>query len=292
VVDIDSDGIQDILMGIDAQEIMYYSGSDQGDSVPWLSSQGFLCSETQMIQVYQASPSLLDYDLDGVHDLVTGTGSGKIYVFLNKGTPESYCFEDEHIELEDENGVIDLGFYTSITVYDLDDDGLQDIIAGCHSDGSGYLYWLRRNGPGSPFPFQSPQPLCFLGDSAIVHESGIYPGVGDLNSDGVPELIVGEYYGETFIYNGISTGIQGGYHSTVSPLFLVRTNPAAGILVLETGSPGDIAVYDCAGRRMLQVNDTSEGIASIDVTSLPAGVYTVAHFSAYGESRALFTVVR
>lgn len=288
----DSDGIQDVLMGIDAQEIMYYSGSDQGDSVPWLSSQGFLCSETQMIQVYQASPALLDYDLDGVHDLITGTGSGKIYVFLNKGTPESYCFEDDFIELEDENGVIDLGFYTSITVYDLDDDGLQDIIAGCSSGDLGHLYWLRRNGPASPFPFQSPQPLCFMGDSAIVHESGIYPGVGDLNSDGVPELIIGEYYGETFVYYGVSTGIQESPYAPASHPVLVRTNPAAGILVLETGSPGDIAVYDCAGRRMLQVNDTSEGIASIDVTSLPAGVYTVAHFSAYGESRALFTVVR
>ena len=271
-MDIDSDGIHDILMGIDAQEIKYYSGSDQGDSVPWLSYQGFLCSETQMIQVLQASPALLDYDLDGVQDLITGTGSGKILVFLNKGAPESYCFEDEYIELEDENGVIDLGFYTAITVYDLDDDGLQDIIAGCHSDGYGYLYWLRRNGPGSPFPFQSPQPICFLGDLAIVHESGIYPGVGDLNSDGVPELIVGEYYGETFIYNGISTGIQGGYHSTVSPLLLVRTNPAAGILVLETGSPGDLAVYDCAGRCALQVNDASAGTVNVDVTSLPVGV--------------------
>jgi len=291
-VDIDSDGIQDVLMGIDAQEIMYYSGSDQGDSVPWLSYQGFLCSETQMIQVYLPSPALLDYDLDGVHDLITGTGSGKIYVFLNKGTPESYCFEDEYIELEDENGVVDLGFYTAITVYDLDDDGLQDIIAGCHSDGSGYLYWLRRNGPGSPFPFQSPQPICFQEDSAIVHESGIYPGVGDLNSDGVPELIVGEYYGETFIYNGISTGIQGGYHSTVSPLLLVRTNPAAGILVLETGSPGDLAVYDCAGRCALQVNDASAGTVNVDVTSLPVGVYTVSHINGSTENRAVFTVVR
>ncbi len=64
-MDFNSDGVIDLLVGTENGFIPLYTGSDNGDSVPLLSSEGYLNSLGYPIAHYQSSPCLYDYDSDG-----------------------------------------------------------------------------------------------------------------------------------------------------------------------------------------------------------------------------------
>ena len=72
----------------------------------------------------------MDYNADGLQDVLVGSAGGKIYVFLNTGTPENFSFDNGYFALADINGTVDLGFDAVLCTADLDTDGYTDIIAG------------------------------------------------------------------------------------------------------------------------------------------------------------------
>ena len=276
-------------MGTDSYTIALYSGSDSGDSVPLLSSEGYLQSNGTPISITEPSPCIYDYNKDGIDDLLVGSAGGKIYVFINTGTPENYSYNEGYFSLENENGVVDLGYDAIPQAVDLNGDMQVDLIVGYFISDEGHTAFLEGNGPEVMFNFAPPVDLCsYWGDSTITFQSPMYPFAGDINSDGSIDLVSGEYFGEMFLFMGEQgAGTSGGSHSQVrEPAFTVLSNPVSQTTLriqVDAADSSSLLVFDCSGRRISEKQvGTGSGEVNIDMANLPPGIYTVVLNSSHG----------
>lgn len=270
----------DLLVGTDSYKIALYTGSDSGDSVPLLSSEGYLQSNGTPISITEPSPCIYDYDRDGIDDLLVGSGGGKIYVFINTGTPENYSYNEGFFPMENANGVVDLGYDAIPQIVDLNGDMQVDLVVGYFVSEEGHVAFLEGNEPDSMFNFAPPIDLCsYWGDSTITFQSQMYPFAGDINSDGSADLVSGEYFGEMFLFMGEpGAGTSESSNSPVVKLaFTVLSNPVSQAhlqVQVETCGTSYLAIFDCSGREISK-EEVSSGNVTIDMQNLPCGVYTV-----------------
>lgn len=287
----------DLIVGTDSYNIALYTGSDAGDSVPLLSSEGYLQSNGTLISITEPSPCIYDYNRDGIDDLLVGSASGKIYVFINTGTPENYSYNDGYFPMEDQNGVVDLGYNAIPQAVDLNGDMQLDLIVGYFISDEGHTAFLEGNEPGSMFNFAPPVDLCsYWGDSTITFGSTMFPFAGDINSDGSADLVSGEYFGEMFLFMGEQgAGSSSGSHPQVwEHAFTVLSNPVSQTtLRIQVHAPGSssLLVFDCSGRRIAE-EQVSVGNTSIDMTNHPSGVYTIVLNSSSGISSQKVTFLK
>lgn len=284
-------------MGTDSYKIALYTGSDSGDSVPLLSSEGYLQSNGTPISITEPSPCIYDYNRDGIDDLLVGSAAGKIYVFINTGTPENYSFNEGFFPLETTDGVVDLGYDAIPQAVDLNGDMQVDLIVGHFISEEGHVAFLEGNEPGGMFSFAPPVDLCsYWGDSTITFQSQMYPFAGDINSDGSADLVSGEYFGEMFLFMGEQgAGTSPGSHpGGQEPAFTVLSNPVIDATLqiqVEAAGISHFTVFDCSGR-MISEKDVVSGYITIDMQNLPNGVYTVSLQSSFSISSQRITLLQ
>lgn len=220
VADLDGDGEQEIVVG--RSDGTLFALDSSGHALP-----GFPVhlgpSSGPLVDCIDQEPALADMDGDGDLEIVVGVDLGtksRLWVLDHDGSPHP---------LWPQNGV-SLGgaLFFSPAAVDLDGDGHLDIIMGGYSEAAGArLFVLDRTGqslPGFPksfsgFPLATaaaadilggPLPeLIFLGGDFQVHVLGStgqelpgwpipfngfrsVPAIGDLDGDGVKEIILGE----------------------------------------------------------------------------------------------------
>lgn len=152
-----------------------------------------------------AHPVLVDYNADGLLDLVVGNFSffqpfgerdARLYLYENIGTAEQPAFElidDDYLGLNQ----FSQNSYTFVPAFgDLDNDGDLDIVVG---EEFGQLFYAENvAGPNNPFEFSTWQ-YGYMGiDVGIASK----PQIVDLNRDNRPDLVIGEQNGNiNFIQN-------------------------------------------------------------------------------------------
>ncbi len=134
-----------------------------------------------------ASPRLVDWNADGLMDLVVSS-STEIYFYRNVGTPREPRFEAHAKALESRWGSVPLGL---VQMLDFNGDGLLDGANGPNI----YL----NTGRGSPGLFASPTSLLKAGQK-IEHLSGIgddwrFQRLFDLDADGRFDLMDADHAG-------------------------------------------------------------------------------------------------
>src|SRR3989339_551428 len=152
-----------------------------------------------------------DFDADGDIDLAVGayeynTGQGRVYIFYN-----DYDYGD-HASTADEiiTGEASSQFGTSMSVGDLNSDGKEDLVVGAvnYSSYRGRSYIFYNDG--------SYAASAASADEIITGEASSQFGnsldVGDLNSDGKEDLVVGafmynSFQGRIYIFYNDGTGI-------------------------------------------------------------------------------------
>ena len=146
-----------------------------------------------------AAPALGDVTGDGLIDLVIGSKtsassntSGTVTWLENVGTPTAPAFR--------ERGVLPIrgDFNYAPAIADLNGDSLPDLVIGTWRD---RVRWYRNTGTRT-------QPAWTLADTALVtitRGTNSTPTIGDLDGDGLPDLIVGEASGTLNVYRNTGT---------------------------------------------------------------------------------------
>ena len=133
------------------------------------------------------APCVCDFDHDGLHDLLVGSGSdGNVYYYRNTNTANTPVFAPG-IQLK--VGATSFGTYlgSRATPYwhDWDEDGLPDLLCG---NGNGYVYFFRNIGTLQSPAFAAPVQI-YAGGFPLYLDIRAVVRVFDWDGDGLKDLV-------------------------------------------------------------------------------------------------------
>ena len=153
----------------------------------------------------KAYPYLLDFNLDGLIDLISGDHDGFINIYLNQGsnqvpeystpirlkstfTGENICFAPN----------------SKLSIADMNGDKKPDIILGSYG---GRVRMLPNISKKKGYLFDDKKVTYFYINNQEILDVGnyAYPIVVDWNLDGLPDLLVGEEKGNLFLFRNNGT---------------------------------------------------------------------------------------
>ena len=151
---------------------------------------------------YNSACCPIDFNNDGLLDLVVGNHSGYVLLYLNQGTVRAPKFTSAFpLQLKGED--LKVSFNAKPAFADLNGDTCKDLIVGA---GSGKIYFYRNYGTDESPEFLKAEELLLENSSAL--SAGFFgeaaPAAMDLNRDGLLDIIVGTKKGEIlfFLNNG------------------------------------------------------------------------------------------
>lgn len=191
--DWNNDGLKDIISGTSNGELNVYLNS--GSNISPVFEERFVPEEGEVDPGTDTTPCIVDWDNDGLNDVVMGNLQGTVYIYMNNGSLTHPSFEKEK-KLND--GDVDAGSNSSPAVVDWNDDGNKDLILG-NSKG-GVLVYLNIGKDNMP-SFED-EPL---------HTNIKVPGYAtpfiEKSEDGLFNIICGSSDGK--IYRFMNTGSKG-----------------------------------------------------------------------------------
>ena len=247
-MDWNSDGIPDIISGDRSGFFNVFIRDARGEMTAHKQYQ--LLDGSVWTVGANSQPAVVDWNNNGMKDVVMGREAREIRIYLNQSSDTWPMFQDYDIV---EAGGQPINLYrVNPYIFDLDGDGLWDLIAG---ENGGYIHFFRNIGTlGNP-EFAAGETLK-LDDGTPIRYSlgnpaGSRVGFGDWNNDGVPDFLLGTFEGHIAIYLGIEqVGVKEGRSPAISRF---EAGPVPGRPVrfsVKLDKPGRIEILDVTGRRV------------------------------------------
>ena len=244
-LDIDGDGLGDFVAAsnqigatLDKEVLWYYKNTGMPSEAHFELQQKDWLVDGMLDVGSGAFPLFWDYNADGLLDILIGAngvfdtdlGNPEPHLLLleNTGTPSEPAFEvvDEDYLSVAQYAADPLLYWNLIpTAGDIDNDGDEDLLFG---DRDGRLMFFENlAGPGQTADFD--EPVLKWMDIDVGQNAS--PFFGDLNRDGLLDLLVGERNGNINYFENKGT--------STSPLF--ETTPDEAVLGgITTQMPGDV----------------------------------------------------
>lgn len=250
--DEDGDGDVDLLLGDISYNsmIMLHNGGSSTDATMTSYDSLFPSYNTSInIPVFPAA-FIVDVDNDGKNDLLVSPNARteirnvkNILYYKNTGSNSNYTFSyqtDSFLV----NTMLDFGSDSKVSVFDYDNDGLLDIIVG-----NSYYFLqagglkisklaLLKNVGTATNPAFELKDLNYE-NIAQYQLKQTQPAWGDLDSDGLPDLLLGDYDGYLQFYKNTGTTTAKFPALTTPQYFGLDASVLAAPFIYDVDSDGD-----------------------------------------------------
>lgn len=243
--DIDKDGDEDLLIGLQNGEIIYMNNlAGPGNPCDFVNAGG----DFEGIDVGSAAaPVLCDLNKDGNLDLIVGHSNGSLSYFENQtNTGFDYSVELENLGNVSTKDLVGGYFFGFSTPFFYESKGEINLLVGSESGKVHHYSNISDNLEGS---------FNLLEEDYHNLWDGGYskPLLGDLNNDGLPELIVGNAAGGLAYYNGLIS------HSVAKPITVsdLEYTLVGNKLKILNSQVMSIELFDINGRLINSVESTA-----------------------------------
>jgi len=279
--DVDRDGDLDILVG-EENGSLFYAENLSGPGQPM--TFGAWVYPFAGIDVGNSSaPCVADINGDGYPDLLVGErNNGNINYFEHLASESGpWYVSDQALAPNVERfGRIDTripGYINGFSAPQVIIQGDQRLLLTGTDNGSIECYRLPTADFSQPF------------EQLSAEWGGIYTGtrtkisLGDINNDGLLELVIGNYRGGLGVF---STDLVGESRATSvaappTDLLQIYPNPTGGDFHYKADAPGILEIYDISGRTQLK-QGVLEGWHSLSLMDFPSGTYLLRYVSNTG----------
>ncbi|MGB1122286.1 MAG: FG-GAP repeat domain-containing protein [Flavobacteriales bacterium] len=291
--DLDGDGDNDLIVGDELGLLHAYINTAEPGSWPvWTLDQlAVQNAEGEAIDVGQfAAPQLIDVNADELIDLVIGEKNGTLSLYVNCGSPStpSWClqttpeFEASWAGIQ-VNNALGINGYSTPCLYM---DGVDLHIAAGNELGEIQYFGILD-------PADILAPLEATGPSLNASMRGLRSSgtLGDVNSDGIPELVVGIQNGGLRWFNGTTVDITG-YEPPERPMVAPNPASAGGWVRIELPQASRMAWIDVQGRMVQPCGLKQAGDAWLAVPTTPGLYLLTTQPAAGGMIRTVRVVVQ
>ena len=288
VFDYDGDGLNDLIVGNEQYAPLYNGSIKTGLAVLRntgtlqhpkfdLVNRNYADVNSLAFPTGGAAPAFGDLDGDNDKDLIIGSEDGKLYFYINNpiGSVANFTLSQPAYFN------IDVGNYSIPQIVDLNNDGLNDLVAGRRN---GTINYYQNTGTVTSATFIAAPTIDTLGNIILTVPPGVkgYAAPFFYNDNGTFKLYVACESGSVFEYGNINGNLSGTFS-------LVKTiisnsegrNLNIGVGDLNGDNQEDLAVGNFDGGlslyflnvNVIGVQETDEVFTSVDVYPNPAKQY-------------------
>jgi len=269
--DLDGDSDMDLIVGDQDGNLHRFNNNSQGGNVVFeLQSNLLPNSAGEAIDVGQnATPQLFDADANGTLDLLVGCLNGSVVYYRNIGTSQTPVFEWQTDSLGQAVAQSILGIQgKSVPCMYRATSGATEMLLGTEVGPLMHFGAIDGNLQGT-FELLSE-------DFEHIREGArTAPASGDINSDGLTDLVIGNTGGGIAIYTNGPVGVT---EMNVASFARVFPNPATEQFTLQLSPdvvlPVALKISDSGGRVVLERTQT-DYLTTHDVNQLASGVYHI-----------------
>lgn len=193
VVDYNNDSLKDVISGsADGKMYLFLSERQIVDGI-----ERVVLAANGVVQAYDGSdlhvgsrsaPFVVDYNNDGKKDIVTGSGDGRVYLFLNTGSEPAPTFTSAGAIKDSTGNDIIVASNSTPAMTDYNNDGNKDMVIG---SGEGTIRLYLNTGSDSSPVFDNAYTTIESDGVPINAGPNSKPFFTDWNSDGTQDLLVG-----------------------------------------------------------------------------------------------------
>lgn len=221
--DADEDGKKDLIVG----NLGYYTGNTNKSKLAYYRNIGTISAPSfslitrdyqslSVYNIYSIAPTFGDLDNDGDKDLIIGDNNGQLHFFENTAGVGNPAVFGTHISYYKS---IDVGNYAYPQLYDVDKNGILDLVVGSQN---GKITYLRNTGT-STFPSFSLQ-SSFFGNIDVRQQTYItgFSTPYMYSESGITKLLVGSEIGNIYLYDNIDGNLSGSFNRVDTNLYKIN----------------------------------------------------------------------
>ena len=279
--DLDGDGDQDLLLGLEDGKMYFFNNVPSGDLIPSFIP---ISPNFEGLDVgSHASPQIVDLDHDGLLDLLIGTKVGYLVFYKNIGTVTSPSFAEGVVQV----GNVDTRTAETVTGY------AAPFASDIETPGEFLLYCGSES--GEIFRYNDIEENLEAGESFTLIDSlfaGIDPGarskisIADIDMDGFPEMVIGNSRGGlSFLDLGMDSMVSTTQLHPSDMGLEIYPNPnfeGSFNIKFKASSPTDldVQVYDLDGRLLSSTSTLQHDFIKVKMNvEYPSGIYIVQVYS-------------